>query len=87
MTRVAVAVALMGLAQASPAMAMPNAFWIFGFHVPGQRGPKSDIVSTKPAHPQDLTLLAAKPLSDHVAPVSDMPSAPITLAPKPASSL
>lgn len=49
MLRAASALALVCLMQASPAMAMPNAFWIFGFHVPGKHGVKSDVVTTAPA--------------------------------------
>lgn len=61
MTRFASAIGLLCLTVSSPAMAMPNAFWIFGFHVPAKQGPRSDIVMTKPkSAPATQSALLAK---------------------------
>ena len=37
---------------AGPAQALPNAFWIFGFHMPGKSRPKRAAV-TAPSSPSD----------------------------------
>ena len=67
MVRAAFVFGMIWLVPPSPALAMPNAFWIFGFHVPGKHGPKSDVVMTGP---KDRRVASLRTLADITAPTT-----------------